>query len=161
MAYYDDIAEGYNELHKEEQLKKLALIKQNTAIKSTDFLLDVGCGTGISTIYWGCRAAGIDPSEGLLSKADKTKAEFIKASAEDIPFKDNTFDWVIAITSIHNFDNIDKSLDEMRRVGKKDFVITVLKKSQKREYMINKIKDFFKVNKEFEEDKDIILVCEK
>ena len=27
MDYYDEIAEGYNELHKEEQLKKLLIIK--------------------------------------------------------------------------------------------------------------------------------------
>ena len=26
MTYYDDIAEGYEELHKEEQLKKVELI---------------------------------------------------------------------------------------------------------------------------------------
>jgi demethylmenaquinone methyltransferase/2-methoxy-6-polyprenyl-1,4-benzoquinol methylase len=162
MTYYDDIAEGYDELHKEEQLKKLQIIKQNTGIRTTDFLLDVGCGTGISTVFWGCKAVGIDPSEGLLSQAKPAEnIQFIKAGAEDIPFRDNEFDWVIAITSVHNFENIDQGLDEMKRVGKKKFVITVLKKSRKRKYVINKIRYFFKVKKELEEDKDIILICEK
>ncbi len=68
---------------------------------------------------------------------------------------------MIAITSIHNFNNIEKGLDEMKRVGKKNFIITILKKSPKRKYIINKAKDFFTIKKELEEEKDIILICEK
>jgi demethylmenaquinone methyltransferase/2-methoxy-6-polyprenyl-1,4-benzoquinol methylase len=162
MAYYDDIASGYNELHKEEQLKKLKLIEANIAIKKSDCLLDVGCGTGISTTYWGCNAVGIDPSEGLLRQAKPAKnARFIKASSESIPFKDNEFDWVTAITSIHNFENIEKGLQEIKRVGKKQFVLTVLKKSPKRRHIIDSIKRLFTVKKELEEEKDVILICEK
>ena len=29
MGYYDEIAQGYNELHLEEQLSKLSIIKNN------------------------------------------------------------------------------------------------------------------------------------
>ena len=47
---YNHIAKSYNELHKEEQIKKLDIIKKNIKIISP--LLDVGCGTGISTNYF-------------------------------------------------------------------------------------------------------------
>ena len=47
---YNKIAKSYNELHKEEQIKKLEIIKKN--IKIIPPLLDVGCGTGISTNYF-------------------------------------------------------------------------------------------------------------
>ena len=47
--YYDKIAKGYNELHAEEQKKKLAIIKKYIQPEKSDLLLDVGCGTGVSS----------------------------------------------------------------------------------------------------------------
>ena len=47
---YSEIASSYNELYKDEQIKKLSMIKRN--IKIAPVLLDVGCGTGISTNYF-------------------------------------------------------------------------------------------------------------
>ena len=49
MTYYDDISSGYEELHKEEQLKKVSSIKKHLKVNSSDKLLDVGCGTGLMT----------------------------------------------------------------------------------------------------------------
>ena len=49
MDYYSSIAKGYDELHKEEQLKKLQIIAKH--IKPKGLLLDIGAGTGISTSF--------------------------------------------------------------------------------------------------------------
>src|SRR3989338_6756437 len=65
MAYYDVIAKGYNELHSGEQLNKLSIIRNNIKINKNTKILDVGCGTGISSGF-DCFVAGIDPSIGLL-----------------------------------------------------------------------------------------------
>ena len=48
MNYYDEISEGYEELHKEEQEKKIELIKQHLKVNPEEKLLDVGCGTGLT-----------------------------------------------------------------------------------------------------------------
>jgi len=40
MNYYNSISRSYNKLHKEEQLSKIRLIKDNLEIKKKDFLLD-------------------------------------------------------------------------------------------------------------------------
>ena len=71
MNYYNNIAKGYEELHKEEQLKKLKAIKKYLRINPEDKLLDVGCGTGLTTSCWNCKCYGIDPSKKLLEIAKK------------------------------------------------------------------------------------------
>jgi ubiquinone/menaquinone biosynthesis C-methylase UbiE len=155
MGYYDDIAEGYDELHGAEQLVKLKLIAKHLNVDKNTKILDVGCGTGLSKKVFNCNITGIDPSEELLKQCSfKT----IKAEAESMPFKDNEFDVVIAVTCIHNFKDINQGLREIKRVGKNKFVLTVLKKSDKKEFILNKIKTVFQVQKVLEDEKDLILL---
>ena len=157
MNYYDEISKGYEELHKEEQLEKIKIIKKHLKIKSTDKLLDVGCGTGLTTIPWKCKTYGIDPSKKLLERAkNKHKIIYKLASAENIPFKDNFFDIVISITAIQNFNNIEKSLKEIKRVGKNTFVLSFLKKSPKKNKIDKLIKKYFKIREIINEKKDLI-----
>jgi ubiquinone/menaquinone biosynthesis C-methylase UbiE len=159
MNYYDEIAKGYEELHGEEQEKKIAIIKQKLTISPEDKLLDVGCGTGLTTRPWQCKRFGIDPSKKLLEKAKQKDTEGIYklAPAEKIPFEDNFFDIVISITAIQNFEDIEKGLKEIKRVGKNRFVLTFLKKSQKRDVIEKMINALFGVKEKIEEEKDIIL----
>jgi len=160
MAYYDEISEGYDELHSEEQEKKIALIKQKLKVGREDKLLDVGCGTGITTRCWDCKRFGIDPSENLLEKAKQADkgGKYILAAAEKIPFEGNFFDIVVSITAIQNFDDIEKGLNEIKRVGKNKFVLSFLKKSPKREKIEKLINQLFQKAEIVEEDKDIIFL---
>ncbi len=160
MNYYDEIAQGYEELHKEEQEKKIARIKQHFTPDLAGRLLDVGCGSGLTTRCWQCDRTGIDPSEKLLEKARKydPKGKYILAAAENIPFPDNEFDYVVSITAIQNFDDIEKGLREIRRVGKGNFVLTYLKKSQKAEIIETLVKKLFSPKERIEQEKDIIFI---
>lgn len=155
--YYDEISKGYEELHKEEQLKKIRLIQKYLKVNSEDKLLDVGCGTGLTTESWPCQRYGIDPSVKLLEKArQKDKIEYKQAPAENIPYPDNFFDIVISITAIQNFSDVEKGLREIKRVGKNKFVLSFLKKSNKRDFIEKKIKELFDVKTVIEEEKDLI-----
>jgi len=156
MGYYNKISKGYNELHKKEQLKKLSIIKKNIKIKNNNLLLDVGCGTGISSKF-NCKVIGIDPSTGLL-KLNKNKNK-IQGHAENLPFKDNIFDYVISVTSVHNFKNIEKSFKEIKRVGKNNFIFSILKRSNKLNEIKKQIKNNFIIKKVIEEEKDIVFFC--
>lgn len=162
MNFYDVIARGYDELYKEEQLKKIKLIKKYLDIRLKDKLLDVGCGTGLTTTLWKCKRYGIDPSKKLLERA-KQRGNIIykQAYAEKIPYQDNFFDIVISITAIQNFYNIEKGLKEIKRVGKDRFVLTFLKKTGKKEKIEKLIKKYFKVEEKIEEEKDIIFITKK
>lgn len=159
--YYDAISEGYEELHLEEQLKKIELIKKFFSPKKSDKLLDVGCGTGITTEPWPCKRYGLDPAKKLVERArEKENITYIISVAEDIPYPNKFFDHVISITAIQNFYDISKGLDEIKRVGKKSFILTFLKRSSKKILIDKLIREKFHVIKIIEEDKDIIYFAE-
>lgn len=159
MNYYNQIAEGYEELHKEEQLKKIELIKQYFKPKQTDLLLDVASGTGLTTEPWDCRRIGIDPAIKLLERAKNRKEiQYINAEAEHIPFKDKSFDIVVSITAIQNFNDMEKGLREIKRVGKEKFILSALKKSPKIEKIKELINKIFELKETIEEDKDVIFI---
>ena len=138
---YNKIAKSYNELHEEEQIKKLKIIKDN--IKIIPPLLDVGCGTGISTNYFECVSIGIDNSKEMIKQGKG--GNLIYGNAEKLPFPDKTFNTVISVTSFHNFKNMEKALLEIKRVSSnQNIAITFLKKSSKLNNFRNLLKKYFK-----------------
>ncbi|MBU2561249.1 MAG: methyltransferase domain-containing protein [Nanoarchaeota archaeon] len=162
--FYDEIAQGYDSLHMAEQLQKMTMIIADMGAdipKKNEKLLDVGCGTGISTSVWNCDCTGIDPSEELIEIAQKKqpKKKFLVGQAEELPFPDKSFDVVICITAVHNFKDIKKGLMEMKRVCKDRLVISVLKRSQKLEEIEKLIIINFKIKKIIMEEKDLIFLC--
>ena len=154
MTYYDKIAKGYNELYKEEQLNKVKLIIKNLNIKD-EKVLDIGCGTAFYSNLFK-NYTGIDNSKEMI----KGKKECIYGNAENLPFKDKSFDAVICITSIHNFKDVKKAISEMKRVYKNKVAISVLKKAKKFGEIRKLIKENFDV-KEIEEEKDVIFIGAK
>ena len=156
MNYYDETARNYNELHGEEQLAKLRIIAEHIKVKKSTKLLDVGCGSGLSAKVFKCNITGIDPSEKLLQQCP---FKAIKASAESIPFSDHSFDVVIAVTCIHNFKNIKKGLEEIRRVGKNCFVFSLLKRSQNLQCILKLISRLYSVSSSLDQEVDLVLFC--
>ncbi|MBU2633642.1 MAG: class I SAM-dependent methyltransferase [Nanoarchaeota archaeon] len=149
---YNIIAKSYNRLHKEEQIKKLKIIKKH--LKIIPPLLDIGCGTGISTNFFKTKAIGIDPSKEMI----KNKPNLIQAKAEKLPFKDSSFNTIISVTAFHNFKNMEKALKEIIRVSKNNNIaISFLKRSKKLKNFKKHLKKYF-TYKEIEEDKDIIFL---
>lgn len=153
---YNTIANRYNELYEEEQLKKLNIIKKHIKIKESYRLLDIGCGTGISTNFFDCYSIGIDPSIDMIKKG---RGNLIQGKAEELPFKDKYFDVIISVTSIHNFKDPNKAIREIFRVkkNKSQVAITLLKKSRNYNKIKLLIKKHFKV-KEIDEEKDTIFI---
>ena len=169
--YYDSISEGYEELHRDEQLEKLEFVKHkleayNLLFGPRDVLLDVGCGTGLTTRFWeftGCNRTGVDPAKKLLAKAEDKDwgSRYILAAAEHLPFSNDSFDVVISITAIQNFRDAEKGLLEMKRVGKNLFVLTFLKRVERKDMINSLIRKNFQVIKTFEVKKDYIFFCRK
>lgn len=96
-------------------------------IKKGAKILEVGCGTGLSTRHiakkYDARVVGIDISEKMIRKAKERNrqlenAEFLVADAQELPFKDNTFDIVFTESVISLVPNQLKAVKEFRRVAK-------------------------------------------
>ena len=148
MDYYGDISSGYDELYGEEQLIKVSAIISE--IGTSGKVLDVGCGTasysGLFNDY-----TGIDNSKGMVRKA---KGEVVFGEAEKLPFEDGSFDKVICVSAIHNFNSPKEAIHEMKRVSKKIIAVTLLKKSKKFESIKAMLLGF----KEVEMEKDVLFV---
>lgn len=86
-------------------------------------LLDVGCGGGIfckMASKRGLDIYGIDLSNVAIQRAREIlpNANFIIGEAENMPFKNDFFDYVTCLGSLEHFPNMDKALQEMKRVLK-------------------------------------------
>ncbi|CAN5190397.1 hypothetical protein BH11BAC5_BH11BAC5_04950 [soil metagenome] len=84
-------------------------IADATILNKDTYVLDVGCGSGRFSRYLSSRVGFIevmDPSEAIWA-AEKLlsgvkNVRLINASAESIPFTDNTFDLVMSIGVLHH-----------------------------------------------------------
>ncbi|MBS3134167.1 methyltransferase domain-containing protein [Candidatus Woesearchaeota archaeon] len=158
---YSEIASSYNELYKDEQIKKLSMIKRN--IKIAPVLLDVGCGTGISTNYFNVKSVGIDNCKEMLNIGrNNGYNNLIYGNAEDLPFKNKSFNTVISVTGFHNFKDMEKALKEVIRVSKNgNIAVSFLKSSSKLKNFRTLIVKYFKKFKEIEDSKDILFIIEQ
>jgi len=91
-------------------------------------ILDVGCGKGyllyeFTQVVPGLDVVGIDISEYGIANAKEEIQPCLKvAQATELPFDDNSFDFVFSLTTLHNLKVFDlsKALQEIVRVGKGD-----------------------------------------
>ena len=96
-------------------------------------ILDIGCAKGFmihdfSELIPGIQVQGIDISNYAIENSMPSVKDYVQvADARDLPFEDNSFDLVISITTVHNFDREEciKALQEIQRVSKKHAFITV------------------------------------
>lgn len=157
MNYYDSLARGYSDLYGEEQRRKVDLIRKHLCVLSSDLLLDVGCGSGISSKF-PCASIGIDPSLELLRQG-QGNVVYIWGVGEHLPFHDASFDIVLCVSALQNFSHISLGLLEMKRVCHRDFVLSLNKKSSSHLNSVRMMKQFFVIEKKIEEEKDIIYFC--
>lgn len=84
-------------------------------------VLDLACGNGVSTANMqGKTVVGLDLSATQMIRAKKRfkTTNYVMGDAEKLPFKDNTFDLIVAINMLHHVYHPNKVLKESFRVLK-------------------------------------------
>lgn len=117
--YFDDRLEG-------QQSMAFSIWKFLTEIKAKK-ILDVGCGSGWLVRYLnqkGFKTKGCDLAEEAVKMAKKQvkpSSLIVKASATNLPYKDNSFDSVLGVSIIEHLtkSQAKKFLKEASRVLKK------------------------------------------
>jgi ubiquinone biosynthesis O-methyltransferase len=97
-------------------------------------VLEVGCGYGslsVSMAKKGAKVTGIDLSKEAIKISKRNallnnkKVIFKQAKGEKIPFKNNTFDFVLCCETLEHIPNYKKAIDEISRVTKDNGIIII------------------------------------
>jgi SAM-dependent methyltransferase len=116
---YDSIGVNYAELRKPDpRIAKLIW----EALGSAQSVLNVGAGTG-SYEPADRMVTAVEPSDEMIRKRKPEAAKAIRASADDLPFEDKSFDAAMAILTIHHWPDKQAGLREMRRVTRGPIVL--------------------------------------
>ncbi len=121
-------AETYDDFYSTDYGKKVDLLEKNLVRHTLAHVpraktLELGCGTGHWTRFFrhlGFNVTGVDISVEMLKIAQKRLPNVVcvKADMLDLPFPDESFDNVFAITSFEFVTDRQKAFDEAFRVLK-------------------------------------------
>jgi demethylmenaquinone methyltransferase/2-methoxy-6-polyprenyl-1,4-benzoquinol methylase len=144
---FDTIAHSYDTLNHrlswgiDKGWRKKAI--RQLAPSNPKIMLDIATGTGDFAILAAKMLhpqslIGADISEGMMEIGRKKVmavgldkiVSFKKENCMDLSFNDNTFDAITVAFGIRNFSNLDKGLQEICRVLKKDGELSIVELSQ-------------------------------
>ncbi len=105
------------------------LVLEKADVKATDTVLDIGSGPGTAVIeavkrHKAEHAIGIEPA-GVLRAAASLRAavrgagastKFLEGTAEAVPIPDECTDVVLAVNSMHHWEDVDRGIAEVARI---------------------------------------------
>lgn len=118
---------GYGGYHYDGRWLAVAeKMAKHYGLKSGDKILDVGCGKGFllyefTRAFPGAQIRGIDISSYALENSKEEIRGFLDIGrAQELPYPDNSFDFVYSITTLHNLYIYDlkKAVQHIQRVSK-------------------------------------------
>jgi SAM-dependent methyltransferase len=136
FAYFDgDRNHGYGGFNYHQRFWQpvIPTIIENYQIDDSSAVLDVGCAKGfflydLKQELPGISISGVDISEYAIKNAKPEVKEYLQvANATKLPFKDDSFDFVMSVNTVHNLNREDCaiSLREIERVSRGNSFITV------------------------------------
>ncbi len=115
---YDRIGTGYTARRRADP-RIAGQIRE--ALAGCTTVLNVGAGSG-SYEPSTCTLA-VEPSQKMIDQRPPGLARCVRASAEDLPLEDKTFDGSLASLTVHHWSDVRAGLAEMRRVTRKRIVL--------------------------------------
>ena len=119
MALYDSIGRGYQRLRRQDPRIADSILR---ALGSCSSVVNVGAGAG-SYEPPDRKLVAVDPSLVMLGQRGARAAPSVRASAMDLPFRDESFDASLAVLTIHHWPDLPRGLQELRRAARRKVVI--------------------------------------
>ncbi len=146
---YDRLAPDYDQRWSFYVRETLKATVERLDLSGCRLLLDISCGTGALSERLASQdrpitSVGLDLCRRMLGAA---KAKFdsrfacVNATAQEIPFSDESFDQVVCCNAFHYYRNPEQCLAEMKRVLKSGGHILITDWCD--DYLACKICDFF------------------
>ncbi|MEF8808695.1 class I SAM-dependent methyltransferase [Natronomonas sp.] len=106
---YEDWFEKYDDAYQSE------LNALDRFVPATGRGIEIGVGSGRFAGPLGIDI-GIDPAEAMLEHAQERGVDVVKGVAEHLPFRDDTFETALIVTTICFVDDIPRTLAEADRI---------------------------------------------
>ena len=116
---YDRIGIGYADTRRADP--RIAA-RIEAALGDARSVLNVGAGAG-SYEPAGREVTAVEPSAEMIAQRPPTAASVVQASAESLPFEDDSFDAALAVLTAHHWPDLDAGLSETLRVARDRIVI--------------------------------------
>jgi SAM-dependent methyltransferase len=116
---YNRIGRGYAETRRADP-RIAARIR--AALEDVESVVNVGAGAG-SYEPAGCEVTAVEPSAEMIAQRPAGAAPVVKASAESLPFDNDSFDAAMAVLSAHHWADLSAGLKEMMRVARLRVVV--------------------------------------
>ncbi len=114
-ATYDRIGAGYDEVRRSDPRIAMGIVE---ALGEARSVLNVGAGTG-SYEPADREVIAVEPSAEMIGQRPPGSAPVVQASAEKLPFDEDSFDAAMAIISDHHWSDRAAGLREMLRVARR------------------------------------------
>ncbi|MFZ6025942.1 MAG: class I SAM-dependent methyltransferase [Bacteroidota bacterium] len=101
--------------HKALYQSELAAVEK--AIPKSKTGIEIGTGTGRFAQPFNIRF-GVEPSENMAQLAEQRGMKIYRASAENLPLENSSFDFAIMVTTVCFLENIPKAFSEVHRILK-------------------------------------------
>lgn len=112
---YTERYEGWFEEHEEAYRSELDALRR--LLPAPGYGIEIGVGSARFAAPLGIQV-GIDPAGKMLEYARERGIDVVKGVAEYLPFKDETFDTALIVTTICFVDDISQTLAEAERALK-------------------------------------------
>jgi SAM-dependent methyltransferase len=120
IARYDQIGGGYALTRREDPHISSAI---RSALGDARSVVNVGAGTG-SYEPDDRYVIAVEPSDVMAAQRPPTIPPALRASAADLPLRDNSVDGAMAVLTIHHWDDkLERGIQELRRVARDTVVI--------------------------------------
>jgi SAM-dependent methyltransferase len=119
VTTYDRTGVGYAQVRRGDP--RIAA-RVEAALGDARTVLNVGAGTG-SYEPAGREVTAVEPSEVMISQRPPGSAPAVRASAEGLPFADDSFDAAMAMITVHHWRDLEAGVAEMTRVARHRVVV--------------------------------------